>query len=443
MRRPEPICIREFQFLVPKAVDRSDCRKLTQSQFAALREFVLANRGDGDNPLELMRLCALPGVGEAIQAQNYVGMVELRDGLQIEVLPKIDTATDSQEMDEKKLFLRMLASLGGDVPFKQLEASRLSSRRMPLFEVFVAMFLREASDLVRHGLKSAYATRESEEQLVRGKIDFARELKKNPAHAERMNVIYDEFVTDCPENRLVKTTLLYLRRVSHSHENMRLVARLLNTFDEIDVSHNVDAAFARCVTDRSTRSYETLLAWCRVFLKGESFTMFRGSSVANALLFPMERVFEDYVGKSLRREARRSGAFKVELQARGEWLFENHRAPLRPDILCTRPDGARVVMDTKWKRMYGIKDLSTADLYQMYAYGQRYRGLGEGPRRVVLLYPWHEGLVRGLDPQMRHVSKDGVQVDAFFVDLANMKESVEGLMGLIGEHESRCRRFGD
>lgn len=431
MNRPEPITIREFEYLVPKAADRPDCHSVSQKQFAALREFVLVNR-EGDNPLELMRLCSPANIGEAIQAQNYVGMVELRDGLQIEILPKIELGQDPEDEEDKKIFLRMLASLGGDVPFRRLGSSRVSSKRMPLFEVFVAMFLEETGGLVRRGLKSAYVTKESEERFIRGKIDFAREAKKSPAHAERINVVFDEFMVDRPENRLIKSTLMCLRRASRSSENLRLAVRLLSAFDEVKASCNVDADFSRCVVDRSTKAYETLLAWCRVFLKGESFTMFRGSSVAKALLFPMERVFEDYVGKALRREARRRGAFGVELQARGEWLYENHRALLRPDILCAWGDGRRVVMDTKWKRVCSQKELSTADLYQMYAYGQRYRGADE-VQRVLLLYPLNEAVEPGLATDMRHVSKDGVQVDAFFVDLANMEESVGELMRVVGE----------
>ena len=47
--------------------------------------------------------------------------------------------------------------------------------------------------------------------------------------------------------------------------------------------------------------------------------MFCGANVAMALLFPMEKVFEDYVGKTLRQLAKAELA-RVELQARGQWV---------------------------------------------------------------------------------------------------------------------------
>ena len=422
--------VREFEYLTPKNVGRANCHTLSAEQFAALREFVLANR-DGDSPLELMHLCSPKGIGEAIQLCNYVGVVELRDGLQIEILPKIDVAKGSAE-DERTVFRKMLAELGTGVSFKSLDFANLATGKLPLFEVFIAMFLDEAAMLVRKGLKSAYVLTESEEQFVRGKIDFSKEARKNPVHAERLHLTYSELKVDRPENRLVKTTLLKLRKASHNGANVRRATQLLESFEGVSESRNVDADLGRCVRDRSTRAYETLIAWCRVFLKGESFTMFRGKDVATALLFPMEKIFEDYVGKRLKRAAIRCEAVRrVDLQARGQWLFDGRQIALRPDVLCTLRDGGLVILDTKWKRVLGKRDLSPSDLHQMYAYGQRYRAEGEEMQRVILLYPWHEGVATGLAKSGRLTSSDGVQVDLFFVDLANMDAAISELLMVV------------
>lgn len=373
--------------------------------------------------------------GLAIQATNYAGVIQLNDGLQIEVLPKIDMSTVPDRSD-REVFLEMLRELGSDVTFRPFDTAHVEASRLPLMEVFISMFLAEASDLVRSGLRSSYVTVESEERFVRGKIDFARESKSNPAHAERMNLVYDEFLLDRAENRLIKTTLERLRRISRSSENVRAASRLLSAFDGVGTSHNVDADLTRCVSDRSTVRYGTLIAWCRVFLKGQSFTMFRGRNVANALLIPMERVFEDYIGKTLRHISVPHELRRVELQAQTEWLFEGHKVSLRPDILCTCHDGRRVVLDTKWKCVYGARDVVTSDMHQMYAYGQRYTTVGEQMQHVLLLYPWHGGVKPGLIREERFVSKDNVQVDLFFVDLANARHSLRELAELISDPSS-------
>lgn len=424
------VVAREYEFLVPSDIGRANCHALGAERFAAMREFVLANH-EGDSPLELMRLCSPRGIGEAIQLQNYVGVVELHDDLQVEVLPKIDIAPGSGT-DDRKVFARMLAELGTDVSFRSFDRTGLTTGKAPLFEVFVSMFLDEAADLVRRGVRSAYVAVESEEKYVRGKIDFGREAKKSPSRAHVTNLVHDELLPDRPENRLVKATLIHLRRSSRDSSNVRRATQLLPAFEGVSECCNVEADFARCVDDRTTRAYGTLIAWCRVFLRGESFTMFKGESVATALLFPMEKVFEDYVGRLFKRRAIRDEFFdRVDLQATGQWLFEGRRVSLRPDILCECANGRRVVLDTKWKRVCGPKDLSVADMHQMYAYGQRYRAVDEQMQHVMLIFPWHEGVQMGLMPDGRHVSSDGVQVDMFFFDLANSWDSIEDLRALI------------
>ena len=213
------VVAREFEFLVPADRGRPNCHAVGADGFAALREFVLANR-EGDDPLELMRLCSPKGIGEAIQLRNYVGVVELAGGLQVEVLPKIDVASTSGT-DDRKVFARMLDELGSDVTFRPFDRTGLTTGKAPLFEVFVSMFLDEAADLVRRGIRSANVAVESEERYVRGRIDFTREARKSAARAHMTNIVHDELLPDQPENRLVKATLLHLRRRSRDGGNVR------------------------------------------------------------------------------------------------------------------------------------------------------------------------------------------------------------------------------
>ena len=81
-------------------------------------------------------------------------------------------------------------------------------------------------------------------------------------------------------------------------------------------------------------------------------------------------------------------------------------------------------MDTKWKRLfdnpranYGI---SQADMYQMYAYSKKY-----GTSEIWLLYPLNDEM-RGRD-NISFDSGDGTTVNVFFVDVANIEESLEQL----------------
>ena len=59
------------------------------------------------------------------------------------------------------------------------------------------------------------------------------------------------------------------------------------------------------------------------FLNNESFTTFSGHSFAKALLFPMEKVFESYIGFHLKKLLSDS-AWHVQLQDKGYHLFQGN-----------------------------------------------------------------------------------------------------------------------
>ena len=238
-----------------------------------------------------------------------------------------------------------------------------------------------------------------------------------PYHKERSFVEYDEFNTDRPENRLIKTTLLYLYRVSQSSKNRVDIKNLLNSFSEVSESTDIDGDFSKYTPDRNMKDYTTALMWCKVFLLGKSFSAFSGSEVAFALLFPMETLFENYVAQKLRKYLNPK-EYTVSAQDRSFHLFDYPRQFLmKPDIVVKRKhDGAVFVLDTKWKLLSQAKanyGISQADMYQMYAYQKKYQA-----ENITLLYPRTDTL--NTDRQIPFHSNDGVLVTAQFVDLFNL-----------------------
>jgi hypothetical protein len=64
----------------------------------------------------------------------------------------------------------------------------------------------------------------------------------------------------------------------------------------------------------------------------------------------------------------------------------------------------------------------------MYAYGRRYRSKDEELQHVLLVFPLIVGVKPGLLAEGTHMSDDGVQVDMFFVDLGNARESIGDML---------------
>ena len=295
---------------------------------------------------------------------------------------------------------------------------------MNLYEIFINMYLQEVRNLVKHGIKSSYISRENNLSFFKGKLVVNEHLKRNAVHGERFYVHYDEYLVDRAENRLVKATLLKLQSITSSAENQKEIRQLLTAFEMVNPSDNYQKDFSRIVIDRNTKDYDMLMRWSRVFLLNKSFTTFSGGTNARALLFPMKKVFESYVAKQLKKTLADLD-WDISCQDKGYYLFDSPRLfALRPDIVITREDGSKIILDTKWKSLvdkprinYGI---SQADMYQMYAYAKKY-----GTSEIWLLYPVNSEMRNHQD--ITFESADGVNVRLFFVDVANIEDCLLAL----------------
>ncbi len=364
-----------------RSVEAFGYEALPQKTFDALEAFILANTDDGETgAVELLSLSARRSVGKVITARNYVGLITMTDGTVIEILPKISGNGISQK-ETKQIFLEMLKTLN-DVNFKNFNVSDLWTDRPDLFEIFIKMFLDEVTVLTKQGLKSAYLTIENNEKFCKGKLLTSQDIKHNLVTKERFYVSYDDFNINRPENRLIKTTLRFLLKASNDMQNRLFATRLLTFFDGVEYSFSCDGDFSKCFPDRSMDHYERALSWCRVFLKGNSFTAFAGSHVALALLFPMEKVL-----KVLLLPSSASLFTKGQCRDTGHYKYS----------LFDSPNRALPYAPISYWNLKGIKSYSTpsgscsreslelrhftVDMYQMYAYGKKYDA-----ERVVLLY---------------------------------------------------------
>ena len=394
--------------------------------FDTLEEFILSNKNRDVEALEFMNISVRKGIGKVITAKNYVGIIEIKDGTTIEILPKIYSQEDVTEAKVKKLVMDMLKTLRKS-PYKSLQVANVSVDKMNIFEIFIRMFINEVLLIVKKGLKSNYETIESNERVFKGKMKFAQQIKYNYAHKEQSYVEYDEFNTNCPENKLLKSTLLYLYKNTHSLKNKNDIKMLLNSFLEVEKSINYEEDFNRIIAaDRNKKDYTTALLWSKIFLMGKSFTSFSGSKIAFVLLFPMENLFESYVAEVLRRNLNKS-AYNISIQDKTHHLFDepNKKFLLKPDIVVkNKKDNNIVILDTKWKLLSGQKSnygIPQSDMYQMYAYSKKY-----GAENVILLYPNTEKII--VSKHIEFKSKDGISVKVRFIDLFNIKESINQLI---------------
>ena len=392
--------LKEFEYLQYK--DNTKDNFIKKETFDSLEKFVLEN----EKTAQYLKITTKNGFGKVLQAQNYVGVIQTKDGTTIEILPKIKNATTEKSKD---ILIKMLKTLKNS-PFKNLSVANLKSSKIPLFEIFISMFLEELTVLVRNGIKSDYISKEENLKFLKGKLKISEQIKYNTIHKERFFVQYEEFISNRVENRLIKTTLQFLYNKSKLNKNQQRIREFLFVFDEIEISHNIKTDFSKIKLNRQMKDYEQVLLWCKTFLFENSFSPYKGNDIAFALLFDMNLLFESFVYSYLKKS---SNFQYIKSQDKTHHLaYENGigRFRLKPDIV---KNSRKIIADTKWKILSEDKAYNGVlqdDMYQLYAYGTKY----DNCEKIYLIYPFDELIIKN---SYNYFKNKELKLDILFFDV--------------------------
>ena len=356
---------------------------LPEADFLALKPYALR-----DDAEPVLRYFVRRGQ-ECLRVGPYAGLLQVSPDVGVEILPK--TASDfSPEATAaaRAALLRMLLAVPELFPRQLPEARFKQLARLPLPDVFAALFLHKAEKLLHRGLQSDYRPVEAEQPFVRGKLRLQSTPFALATRPERLPVAFAERSRDHAANRLLKACLRRLRSGTFA----RPVRQYLFLLEEVPYPSNwrTDLQLAQ-PQNRSFRDYAWLWPWAEWLLGGQAPAIGAGVSPLPGLLFPTQFLFENYLAKSLKRHL--PAEFEVNIQESPHHLLHDARGEgthrLRPDLVVRRGEDIWI-LDTKWKLVQGdgqqVAHLAQSDLYQLYAYGQRY---ASGSRRVklALLYP--------------------------------------------------------
>jgi 5-methylcytosine-specific restriction enzyme subunit McrC len=370
---------------------------LDDRSFQSLKNFVAENNDPASEIEQAFSLQRKKGK-DFISVKNYVGVIETRQGTVIEILPKIyqsENVDDSEKIKESKtILLKMLRSLR-NAPFKSIDQAHLKASRMPILEIFISVFLKEMEVLLKRGIKHHYSSTEENHKYLKGRLLFSENVKQNLVRRERFFVNYDEFKADIPQNRILKSALVYLKDKSKSAKNIRQIISFLSLFEEVSECKNLEKDLQNLNgQNRLFNHYEVALQWAKVFLQNKSFTSYKGNHLNTAILFPMEILFESYVAHKIKQTYPH---WEISTQDKKHFLVNDlnirqNKFRIRPDLVIHHQE-LTIVADTKWKIINqnlpsANYNISQSDMYQLFAYGKKYQ-INNGNTHLILIYPNH------------------------------------------------------
>lgn len=374
----------------------------------------------------------------ALRARGVVGILAAK-GCSLEILPKIEVepgeSTNHQNAAIRKRLIHMLA-VALDLKIDLGTVTELAWQRETLLEILIRIFCDKLTEAVRKGMPRSYSELEDDLSALRGRLNIVRQFTSHAVNPSRLSCRFDVLSEDTTLNQIMKAAVEHLTRLSRSSTNQQRLRELAFVYADIAEVPPSALRWDEVVIDRTNRQWQELLGMARLFLLNRYQTTTGGPSQGTALLFEMNALFEEYVGRLISRclagtdltvSLQGGRLFCLTADATDRGLFQT-----KPDILIRRAGVVTHVIDTKWKRISSRIDdpkqgVSQADVYQMMAYAQLYHA-----PRLTLLYPHHPGLGSEDIIHARHrVTGHETVLETASIDVANGRNVLDRIRRLL------------
>ncbi len=274
-----------------------------------------------------------------------------------------------------------------------------SLKSTQLVDLFAKVLLSGTHHLVRRGFDRGYLEFSEDTKRPRGKIDFARTLKRNLLIENRLSCDFDELDYNVLHNRILKTTIRNVMTVENLDrelkEGLHEINRRLWEISEVSLSAQL---FRRVQLHRNNYYYGFLLSICELV-----FDALLASEDPGKMRFrdfardenQMAKLFESFVRNFyvLEQDRFRVQSLKIAWQVEDENdAAVNYLPEMKTDV-CLTSGERRIILDCKFYRdalqtNWQKRTLHSSHLYQLFAYlRNKASEPGWSQCEGILLYP--------------------------------------------------------
>ncbi|WP_445454290.1 McrC family protein [Flavobacterium sp. 25HG05S-40] len=313
--------------------------------------------------------------------KQFVGVIQV-DGLNIEILPKIDKYETENEIVKQKWQRALIEMLRVTRKLKvqQVGEANVRKQQIHLLDIYFEWFLNEVQTLIHQGLIKQYYKETSNVKALKGKLEFAGHISKNLVHKERFYTTHQVYDKDHLVHQVLDKALTIVEKCTKGNYLYSKCKTVQLDFPEVKTINVNEATFTKLPKNRKTAPYETALAIARLIILNYAPNVSSGNERMLALLFDMNSLWEEYILVKL-NEAAPDGISIYGQESKTFWK----NISIRPDIVIEK-GGDKFIIDTKWKNI-DYSEPSTHDLRQMYVYNDYWDS-----KKAMLLYPSNKTL---------------------------------------------------
>lgn len=348
-------------------------RYLTKHQLGKLYQF-------NDNNKNIY----FTGIRNGVKFNQYVGVIQI-GSLTIEILPKADNNKYSEEEDYSNWRSALLKMLGycKKIKLGSVSEANLQRRNHSILDLYFEIFLDEVDFLIRNGLVKKYSRTSGNVKALKGSLNFAKQIQNNLIHQERFYTNHQVYNQDHLINQILFKALLVLKQISSNSSFVDRIERLKMNFPEVKLINVKASHFDQIVINRKTAKYAKAIQIAKMIILKYSPDIKSGQENMMALLFDMNKLWEEYIYRMLLRS--KTDDLNISFQNK-KYFWEKRK--IKPDLVIEKKQSLgqekiTYVVDTKWKILsVNNPQPSDDDLKQMYAYNMYW-----GAKRSMLLYP--------------------------------------------------------
>lgn len=361
----------------------------------------------------------------SIQATQYVGFIRLKD-FSIQIIPKIYKEEDFQPNLKYLLYILKYIDFTG-ISLKKLDLGLLGKQHGDIFRFLIEMFIYKLYELIKTGVFHTYIYLAESTEFIKGKLLISHQLKYNSVKPWLFYCNYEEFRENNIINQILKNVLILLKNSYGFLKIGKKIDVILNLLQHVDLIEVRPFHFEKLTFTRLNIRFKPLIQFCKLIITNSNIN-FQNRTIENFyFLFDMNRLFEKFICVFIKKNLKdikingTCNITRIEEQARIGSLFNIN---LTPDLLIQyqHEEGIKeILIDFKYKILSSKKyryGISTADLYQMFAYSQ---SQNVKFKDIVLLYP---RLYQEEIEEMKHVidPENIIRVLIKFLDISKIYE---------------------
>lgn len=321
-------------------------------------------------------------IHNGVKFNEYVGVIQIGKTV-IEVLPKLDNTQNKKNENWKwrDLLINMLFFIG----IFKIHAPSISSLKLRhnyILDLYFEIFIKEVEFLIHKGLIKQYRKIEGNVTALKGNILFGKNIQQNLIHKERFYVRYTTINIEHILHFIILKTIKLIKQLNtsnHLHSRINSLLLYFPDMPDIRVSENL---FEKITFNRKTLVYKNSIEISKMLLLRYHPDLSMGKNNVLALMFDMNKLWEQFVIESLRKNKSKQTTIKPHISKYFWKTKTGYRSKIIPDIVINNKDKDNcIVLDTKWKNLNGYNP-SPADLKQMYVYHKYFSA-----KKVALIYP--------------------------------------------------------